>query len=128
MITRIPRSTLTPNHHHRQTSSTQVSPISASINRRIEFSTVTNHHNHQDEDFAGTVTDNLGPASIVFRRRHHQSEPTKLDRTKRREIDETLKIKQRELTEGEARHGAPSPPVILTDKGGAKRSLHLAGT
>ncbi|KAH0868889.1 hypothetical protein HID58_075911 [Brassica napus] len=58
-FTRIHRSSLTPHHHHRQPSSTEVSPNSESINRRIEISSVTIRRNHREEDFAGTVTVNL---------------------------------------------------------------------
>ena len=82
-FTRIHRSSLTPHHHHRQPSSTEVSPNSESINRRIEISSVTIRRNHREEDFAGTVTVNLGPASIVLRRRHYQTKLTNLDNTKR---------------------------------------------
>ena len=58
-FTRIHWSSLTPHHHHRQPSSTEVSPNSESINRRIEISSVTIRRNHREEDFAGTVTVNL---------------------------------------------------------------------
>ncbi|WZZ52887.1 hypothetical protein YC2023_052994 [Brassica napus] len=61
----------------------------------------------------------------------HEASPPRghtLRHRRRPRFASTPGANRRELTDGEARHGVPSPPVILTDDGGAKRSLHLAGT
>ncbi|KAG2271045.1 hypothetical protein Bca52824_065600 [Brassica carinata] len=55
-----------------QTSSTQVNPISESINRLFEISSVTIHLNHREESFTRTISVNHGRASIVLRRDLHQ--------------------------------------------------------
>ncbi|KAH0922472.1 hypothetical protein HID58_022490 [Brassica napus] len=68
-----------------QTFSTQVNPILESINRLFEISSFTIHRKHREEDFTRTITVNHGRASIVLRRRLHQSKPNQKRKTKTKE-------------------------------------------